>query len=274
MIYHYPDNTTVEFNTLGVAKIIDYGRCYFKYNDTINSEKFIDILEKSTNDYNRKNPTKRQIGQCGYNSFSQGFQQYFIDSRTRNKSHDLRLLTNVNVVYKHYKNQIMFNVEYKKQYGTPEVSQNRYKKRGDKIYNVDEIHDELRQMLMTQELKKASETLEQIAILHGTIECWLDASRPMTFTPAPVEITDKGLFSRIIRRPIHKTTTELDVKPIPIPKSLQYLIKTPEGNEIETQYIQSAPLQKQMESVGGKPIRKTKRNKKNNDKRKTYKTKP
>ena len=54
MIYHYPDNTTVEFNTLGVAKIIDYGRCYFKYNDTINSEKFIDILEEKLEEINVK----------------------------------------------------------------------------------------------------------------------------------------------------------------------------------------------------------------------------
>ena len=217
------------------------------------------------------NSTKPTSDDCGYNSFSQEFQQYYIDSRTHNKSHDLRLVTNVNLIYKHYKKKIMFNVEYKNQYGTPEVSQNRYKKRGDKIYNVDEIHDELRQMLMTPGLQKDSETLAQIAILHGTIECWLDASRPMTFTPAPVEITDKG---RIFRRPTHKTTTDLHLKSVPIPKSLQNLIKTPEGNEIESQYIQSAPLEKHMESVGGNPIRKTKRNKKNNDKRKTYKTKP
>ena len=261
MIYHYPDNTTVEFNTDGIAKIIDYGRCYFKYNDTINSKKFIDILEYNMNLYMRKNPTKRKIysDDCGYTSFSERFKQFYIDSRTRNKSHDLRLVKNVNDIYQHYTKQKMFNIEYKKEYGTPEVSQNTYINIGDKICNVNDMHAELRKILMSDKYKQTSKALEQSSSLYGTIECWLDGSTPMIFTPAPRLDSDEskkpGIFSRILGNP-----TKAKDKAIHIPKSLQHLIKTP--GLPQSQSLTNSLVQKQTESVGGK----TKRNRKRNNK--------
>lgn len=259
MIYHYPDNTTVEFNTVGIAKIIDYGRCYFKYNDAINSKNFIDTLEKNMNSSPKNSTKPNNPDECGYVSFSQEFQKYYIDSRTHNKSHDLRLISNVNHIYKQYINQVLFNIEYKEQYGTPEVSENRYTKKGDRIHNVNEMHEELRQMLISEKMQTHSKALEQSKSLYGTIECWLDKSKQMTFTPGPVDIPEKSIFQRMIRRNHSKPHAK-----ILVPKSLQNLVKTPRLPK---------NLYKQIKSVGGKPIRKTKRNKKNNDKRKTYKTK-
>ena len=267
MIYHYPDNTKVEFNTDGIAKIIDYGRCYFKYNDTINSKKFIDILEYNMNLYMRKNPTKRKIysDDCGYTSFSERFKKsFYIDSRNRNKSHDLRLVKNVNDIYQHYTKQKMFNIEYKKEYGTPEVSQNTYINIGDKIRNVNDMHAELREMLMADDFKQTSDALEQSSSLYGTIECWLDGSTPMIFTPAPRLDSDEskkpGLFSRMYRNPTKAKDKAIPMHPIHIPKSLQHLIKTP--GLPQSQSLTNSLVQKQTESVGGK----TKRNRKRNNK--------
>jgi hypothetical protein len=252
MIYHYPDNTTVEFNTDGIAKIIDYGRCYFKYNDTINSKNFIDKLDEKLNLYMRKNPTKDKIYSydCGYTSFYKGFKDnYYIDSRTHNKSHDLRLVKNVNDIYQHYIKQNMFNIEYKKEYGTPEVSQKTYTNIGDRIYNVNDMHAELREMLMADDFKKVNDALEKKRTLYGTIKCWLDGSTPMIFTPSiPDESKKPGIFSRMFRNPTKSTVTHMPS--IPIPKSLQHLIQTP--------YLEKPQLQNLTKSVGGK----TKRNRK------------
>jgi len=268
MIYHYPDKTTVEFNTDGIAKIIDYGRCYFKYNDKINSKNFIDKLHEKMNFYMQKNPTKRNYSDdCGYNSFTERFTTYYyIDSRTHNKSHDLRLAENVNEIYRHYIKQNMFNIEYKKEYGTPEVSQKTYTNIGDKIYNVNDMHAELREMLMADDFKNVNDALEKKRTLYGTIECWLDGSNPMIFTPAiPDELKKPGIFSRMFRNPTKSTVTHPPMPPIPIPipKSLQHLIKTP--------YLEKTHLENLTKSVGGK----TKRNRKpknKTQKKKTIKT--
>jgi len=240
MIYHYPDKPKVEFNTDGIAKIIDYGRCYFKYNDTINSQKIIDNLASLP---------RTKWNNCGYNSFTTGFKNSFdIDSRTHNKSHDLRLVKNVNDIYQHYIKQDMFNIEYKKEYGTPEVSQKTYTNIGDKIYNVNDMHAELREMLMADDFKNENDALEKKRTLYGTIECWLDGSKPMKFTPAiPDESKKPGIFSRMFRNPIKSNVKA--IAPI-APQSLQHLIETP--------YLEKPQLQNLTKSVGGK----TKRNRK------------
>ena len=248
MIYHYPDNTTVEFNTDGIAKIIDYGRCYFKYNDTINSKNFINKLDEKLNSY------MLNSDDCGYTSFYEGFKvNYYIDSRNHNKSHDLRLVIGVNQIYDYYsqhkKNK--FNIEYEKEYGTPEVSQKTYTNKGDKIYNVNDMHAELREMLMADDFKNENDALEKKRTLYGTIECWLDGSTPMIFTPAiPDESKKPGIFSRILRNPTKSNVTHMPSIPIP----LQHLIQTP--------YLEKPQLQNLTKSVGGK----TKRNRKTKNK--------
>lgn len=237
MIYYYPDGSKIDFNTIGIAKIIDYGRCYFKYNDVINSKNFIENLEKELGDYNKKSSNNMHWDSCGYNSFTPGFKKFDMDSRIRNKSHDLRLVTNVNNIYKHFTKQIVHNVVYNKEYGTPEITEFKYKKRGNKIHNVDEMHEELKQLYFLVDLiKSSSKQIENTHILHGTIECWLDGSKPMVFTPSPVSIPEEN-------RPLN--LSEMKDVPISIPKSLINLTVTP--------YLKGlSSLRKQTRSLGGK----------------------
>ena len=249
MIYYYPDGSKIEFNTIGIAKIIDYGRCYFKYNDIINSKNFIENLEKELGDYNKKSSNNMHWDSCGYNSFTSGFKKFDIDSRIRNKSHDLRLVTNVNNIYKHFTKQIVHNVVYKKEYGTPEITAFNYKKRGNKIHNVDEMHEELKQLYFLEKfIQNSSKQIENTYILHGTIECWLDGSKPMVFTPSPVSIPEEN-------RPLN--LSEMKDVPISIPKSLINLTVTPYLKDLSS-------LRKQTRSLGGKSKKK--------DQKKTRKT--
>lgn len=239
MIYYYPDGSKIEFNTIGISKIIDYGRCYFKYNATINSTNFIEILEKQLEEHNKSTIKMSEYldsFNCGYNSFTRGFKKYDIDSTIRNNSHDLRLITNINDIHKHYTKQILFNVVYKTKYGTPEISSYKYKKRGDKIYNVNEMHQELKELILLDKMQDASKKIETTHILHGTIECWLDGSKPMVFTPSPVSIPEKNRPSNI--------SETLD-QPIQIPKTLQNLTMTPYLKDLSS-------LRKQTRSLGGK----------------------
>jgi hypothetical protein len=235
MIYYYPDGSKIEFNTIGIAKIIDYGRCFFHYNDEINSTKFIEILEQEIDHYNKEvSKNNMHWDSCGYNSFTKGFQKFDIDSRERNKSHDLRLVTNVNQIYKHYTKQICFDIAYKTQYGTPEISTFNYVKRGNKIRNVDEMHEELKQLYLLANIQNNSKQIETTHNLHGNIECWLDGSRPMVFSPGPVTIPDENRKLNV---------SQMNDIPISIPKSLQRLAVTPYPNDL---------LRKQTRSLGGK----------------------
>jgi hypothetical protein len=246
MIYYYPDGSKIEFNTIGVSKIIDYGRCYFKYNNNIHSAQFIETLEKQLEEYNQsttKSSEDLSSFNCGYNSFTRNFKDYYIDSKMRNKSHDLRLVSNINDIYKHFTKQKLFNVGYKTEYGTPEISSYNYKTRGDIINNVDEMHQELKEIIMLDNIQKVSKEMETTHILHGTIECWLDGSRHMVFTPGTISIPEKNRSVNISK--------DLD-QDIQIPKSLRNLTVTPYSND-------SSSLRKRAKSLGGK--RKAKKNK-------------
>jgi hypothetical protein len=113
------------------------------------------------------------------------------------------------------------------------------------------MHAELREMLMADDFKNENDALEKKRTLYGTIECWLDGSKPMIFTPAiPDKSKKPGIFSRMFRNPTKSNVTHPPMSPIPIPISLQHLIKTP--------YLEKPQLQNLTKSVGGK----TKRNRK------------
>ena len=123
MIYHYADGTTVEFNTFGIAKIIDYGRCYF------NDKKNVPPIS-SLNIYN----AICSIENCGENC-GQGFGYkflapektyggvHYISSSIRNKSHDLRLIYltnaypyNTQIPNSNYLKNVMDNVVFYDEY--------------------------------------------------------------------------------------------------------------------------------------------------------------
>jgi len=106
MKYHYPDGDVVSFNTFDIAKILDYGRCYFKENEEYNSSTYYQVLRESIQSAAKddndipKNDVRRR-GKCHNNSYdilepeNPPGSFHYISSSKRNKSHDLRLAATI-----------------------------------------------------------------------------------------------------------------------------------------------------------------------------------
>ena len=126
--YHLNSGATVEFHSKYIAKIIDYGRCYYYESDVNNS--------KNTYDRICADPGCPDCGEdSGFGilapeEFPGSF--YYISSQVRNKSHDLRLAYTIkdeieDVVLNDPKSIIDFNwnilqnIVYATDYGTPEL---------------------------------------------------------------------------------------------------------------------------------------------------------
>ena len=128
--YHISEGQEISFKSKYIAKIIDYGRSYFKDEESgIDSKKIYTDLCKEP----------KCKPECGINK---GFSwlanspvpssSYWISSQKRNKSHDLRLLNEINVGTKaNTTDQYLSNglksvlqiLKYDKHYGTPEMTQ-------------------------------------------------------------------------------------------------------------------------------------------------------
>jgi hypothetical protein len=84
-IYHLKNNKTISFKSQYIAKIIDYGRSYFK-----------DSKISSADIYNKICSISECKPECGnnygYGPFSSYFGEMFITPNKRNMSHDLRLM--------------------------------------------------------------------------------------------------------------------------------------------------------------------------------------
>jgi hypothetical protein len=101
--YHINDNTVIEFRSPYIAKIIDYGRSYFKdEEDKKSSTELVDDLCKNRdcdpscgNDY-------------GFSWFDKDINEnnYFLSAYHNNPSHDLRLLIIINYFIKSQKKQL------------------------------------------------------------------------------------------------------------------------------------------------------------------------
>ena len=130
--YHTTDKPTIIFDSQYIAKIIDYGRCFYKYNEERNSNSFFERLCSS--------------GLCGSRCGERyGFSyiglppvsgrkqdDHFINRRKRNASHDLRFADLLKTFmlpwlekYKQHNNtkkllDILNKIQYKEFYGTPE----------------------------------------------------------------------------------------------------------------------------------------------------------
>ena len=123
--YHYHlGKKEVVFKSQYIAKIIDYGRSYFKDDATKNSKQIYDAVcnEPKCNE----NPNK-----CGYdNGFSWLYNpqneierkaNFYICSQKRSMSHDLRFLNDVLTYTQPGVRPYMMPIKYKIDYGTPEL---------------------------------------------------------------------------------------------------------------------------------------------------------
>ena len=200
MVYHYADGTDVEFNTFGIAKIIDYGKCYM--NDTsakITSKKFYHELCKASPPHST----------CGYDYGYSGLEEehpygsyHYICSQKRNMSHDMRL---VNIILNTRGKwsgenstplrQLMTNMFYKDKYalengsldrgfGTPEVSSESYFNPGDPIQNVKDMHSALKYIIKNEPyFALENERIFQGKTKIGEIHVWVDSDRKMEYRP-------------------------------------------------------------------------------------------
>ena len=187
--YHMDGGEEYSFKSKYIAKIIDYGRSYFKDEETgIDSKKIYTDLCKET----KCNPS------CGYSKgFSWMYNQpnpsssYWISSQKRNKSHDLRLLNEVKVGTKANKTgewlsdglkSVLQKLKYDKHHGTPEMT----KGFPNTIQNVYDAALALGNIISLPEQIQQNEDVyrgkTKLGDLH--IYCGKDDTRPMRFVKA------------------------------------------------------------------------------------------
>jgi hypothetical protein len=188
--YHLDGSTTISFKSKYIAKIIDYGRSYFKDEETgVDSKKVYNDLCKEP----KCKPS------CGY---SKGFgwmfdsgndpDAYWISSQKRNKSHDLRLLNEVkngtmaNKTYQYLSRglQIILQLlKYDAHYGTPEMVQGGFP---NIVQNINDAALTLKNILLFQPIIQMNEDeyrgKNKIGDLH--IYCGKDDTQPIRFVKA------------------------------------------------------------------------------------------
>ena len=147
--YHLP-NKVVRFKSLYIAKIIDYGRCFF--NDTEGNIKSKDVYDKLCS-------LAVCHPDCGYQKgFSWLSQEvspgnnHYISSQQANQSHDLRLLRDLRDLQVQRIQtadngfaKILACVRYEERYGTRELIASGFPQK--KINNVNDIAIQLRFMV-------------------------------------------------------------------------------------------------------------------------------
>ena len=183
MVYHYPNNSIVEFNTQGISKIIDYGRCFFEdREENTSSLKFYDTvcLTKPECDPN-----------CGvdqgYSTLAKEYipgNFYYISSQAKNKSHDLRLLNSIwnipgkyNGKYSDLRNYVLGLVKYEEKYGTREINKSTYHTTKE-IQTVEDAHLALKEIILKSSyFKRENDRIFKHKIKMGELHVWVDGSK-------------------------------------------------------------------------------------------------
>ena len=187
--YHMDGGEEYSFKSKYIAKIIDYGRSYFKDEESgIDSKKIYTDLCKEA----KCNPS------CGYNKgFSWMYNQpnpsssYWISSQKRNASHDLRLLNEVKIGTRGNQTDqylpsglksVLQKLKYDKHYGTPEMAQGF----PNATQNVYDAAMALGNIISLPEQIQQNEDVylgkTKLGDLH--IYCGKDDTRPMRFVKA------------------------------------------------------------------------------------------
>lgn len=188
--YHYvlSNGDTISFKSPYMAKIIDYGRSYFKHEskDDFNSKNIYDKICKE----NKCNNCGKTNGYQWLTNSSSLRNQYYIHSVVSNKSHDLRLLYSFKSMFKFYKlhnkthnkpNSLYFNIlnklKYNTTYGTPEVKNNGYP---GKIQTVSDAFKGLSDLIIHPDFFEYNETETENLDKLGDLYIY-ENNRPMKF---------------------------------------------------------------------------------------------
>jgi len=177
--YHLSETNVIVFKSQYIAKIIDYGRCYFKDEKSdIDSQLIYEALCKVKECNIEKDS-------CGYN---QGFHwlnlkpnEHYINSQIPNMSHDLWLLH----IIKQQKPDLPYmltNVVYKKKTGTPAVTEKGLP--SEKINNVQDAADFFISEVQTADAKTENEAFYKRFKSLGKLHIYCnEKDKPMEFIP-------------------------------------------------------------------------------------------
>jgi hypothetical protein len=187
--YHIIVDKVFSFKSKYIAKIIDYGRSYFKDEEAgIDSKKIYTDLCKEP---------KCDPG-CGY---SKGFSWMYdnpnpsssswVNSQKRNKSHDLRLLKGVKEGTEDYQTDqylsrglksLLQRLKYDHDFGTPEMIKQGYP---NKILNIKDAAQTLANIILIQSTNDMNEEEYRGKTKLGDLHIYVDGTgKPMRFVKA------------------------------------------------------------------------------------------
>jgi len=185
MVYHYPDNTTVEIKSTFIAKIIDYGRSFFYDKEESIHPKM--LYYKLCNTKDCQPFCGEEVGYVQLQSEVIPGSFHYISSQQRNKSHDLRLANTIWNTPGKYNGEnsnplriILSKIKYMEKYGTPEIVETGSL---ENIYNVEDMHLALKNLILNEPyFKKKSDEIHSKMEQLGELHVWVDGSKPMTYT--------------------------------------------------------------------------------------------
>jgi hypothetical protein len=183
--YYHTKNGVVSFKSRYIVKIIDYGRCYFhdSENNTVTGE--------STRIYNAlcSMKTCRSCGkENGYHilGWDGTKNTYYISTRKRNVSNDLRLLYMIKrylekkkIVYNTIDN-ILNRIVFEDHYGTKGIPQSGLPA---KIHNVTDAYTELENVIRQPAMERLNDITYTVMKKLGDLHIYLDSDRPMNYIP-------------------------------------------------------------------------------------------
>lgn len=172
--YHLQSGEIITFKSKYIAKLIDYGRCYYD-----------DPPKSSLKTYNKICGTSDCDPNCGEDDGlivlspeDRPGSFHYISSQIRNASHDLRFAKNVVLPKKQtYLNDLLKKIVYKKTFGTKE---NMKSGLPDKINNVVDMCDALEELINTPTYKIDNDSYFSSLTNIGDFHIYQDR-RPMTF---------------------------------------------------------------------------------------------
>ena len=180
--YHYPSGEIVKFKSFYIAKIIDYGRCFFDDGVTNSMQIYNDVCNTKECDPNCGE--KMGFALLAPEDYPGSFD--YITSQVSNMSHDLRLAymvqeaTSSNRTVDPNLKQTLDNIKYDRYYGTEESTTSGLP---NQINNIKDMAISLHQLVMYN-MNAVSNDYEYYPYDKlGDLHVYLDNTQPMQFIP-------------------------------------------------------------------------------------------
>jgi hypothetical protein len=182
MNYHKKNGLVTSFNTIYIAKLIDYGRCF-----VFESQSFYDALcDEAVCNYYGDNVCGESFGFKWFiPNDKNDVRNYYISSLVYNFSHDLRLANEVrnklSVPISTMLGSLMKDLVYDERYGTKSIPPDAPNPNG-KVRNTREFFNNLDYLIRNDnKFKDANKTIYSSKQKLGDLHIYLDRSKPMEF---------------------------------------------------------------------------------------------